>query len=86
MPVTMEATKVPKIANVTMAPKLEKNGFCKIKNPYQRLSYTNSNKEAKMKGLGVRQLVINKRFVFSAFRFLANLLREVAIIPVNNVT
>lgn len=31
MPVTMEATKVPKIANVTMAPKLEKNGFCKIK-------------------------------------------------------
>lgn len=31
MPVTKEARKVPKIANVTMAPKLEKNGFCKIK-------------------------------------------------------
>lgn len=31
IPVTKEATKVPKIANVTMAPKLEKNGFCKVK-------------------------------------------------------
>lgn len=28
-PVTTEAIKVPKIANVTMAPKLEKKGFCK---------------------------------------------------------
>lgn len=31
MPVTIEARKVPKIANVTMAPKLEKNGFCKVR-------------------------------------------------------
>lgn len=29
MPVTTEAIKVPKRANVTIAPKLEKNGFCK---------------------------------------------------------
>jgi len=28
-PVTMEARKVPNIANVTIAPKLEKKGFCK---------------------------------------------------------
>ena len=31
-PVTIEAIKVPRIANVTMAPKLEKNGFCKTHN------------------------------------------------------
>jgi len=28
-PVTMEARKVPSMANVTIAPKLEKKGFCK---------------------------------------------------------
>ena len=28
IPVTIEAKKVPKIANITMAPKLEKKGFC----------------------------------------------------------
>lgn len=28
-PVTTEAIKVPNMENVTMAPKLEKNGFCK---------------------------------------------------------
>ena len=28
IPVTIEAKKVPKIANVTMAPKLEKKAFC----------------------------------------------------------
>lgn len=27
-PVTMEARNVPNIANVTIAPKLEKKGFC----------------------------------------------------------
>jgi hypothetical protein len=27
-PVTIEAINVPSIANVTMAPKFEKNGFC----------------------------------------------------------
>ena len=30
MPVTIEDIKVPRIAKVTMAPKLEKNGFCKL--------------------------------------------------------
>lgn len=29
IPVTTEAIKVPRIAKVTMAPKLEKKGFCK---------------------------------------------------------
>lgn len=31
-PVTVEAINVPRIANVTMAPKFEKNGFCKRHN------------------------------------------------------
>lgn len=30
-PVTIEATNVPRIANVTIAPKFEKKGFCKIR-------------------------------------------------------
>jgi len=29
IPVTIEAIKVPNIANVTIAPKFEKKGFCK---------------------------------------------------------
>jgi hypothetical protein len=37
-PVTIEAMKVPRIAKVIMAPKFEKNGFCKntsqVRNPY----------------------------------------------------
>jgi hypothetical protein len=41
-PVTIEARKVPKIANVTIAPKFEKKGFCKkphyhkVKRPLQK--------------------------------------------------
>lgn len=31
-PVTIEAINVPPIANVTMAPKFEKKGFCKGRN------------------------------------------------------
>lgn len=31
-PVTTEAIKVPRIAKVTMAPKLEKKGFCEDNN------------------------------------------------------
>lgn len=31
MPVTIDAIKVPRIANVIIAPKFEKNGFCQDK-------------------------------------------------------
>lgn len=37
-PVTIEAIKVPRIANVTMAPKFEKNGFCKLEEGSRLLS------------------------------------------------
>lgn len=35
----MAATKVPKIAKVTIAPKFEKNGFYKMKNKIVMLCY-----------------------------------------------
>lgn len=80
MPVTMEATKVPKIAKVTMAPKLEKNGFCKIKFITEVILQSN-NKEIKIKVISiisgkviflggnpkVRKETIHKRFIFLDF-------------------
>lgn len=42
-PVTTEAINVPKIANVTMAPKFEKNGFCQ----YQLYKYIRNNFKCK---------------------------------------
>jgi hypothetical protein len=36
-PVTIEAMKVPRIANVMIAPKFEKNGFYKRKDNYSMI-------------------------------------------------
>lgn len=56
-PVTTEANKVPNIANVTIAPKFEKNGFCKKPHyqslislkPFPKKTKFKSNKENTMK-------------------------------------
>ena len=56
IPVTIEAMKVPNIANVTIAPKFEKKGFCKgitLLTPSQKASpYKQSKRPEKRKHSG----------------------------------
>jgi hypothetical protein len=53
-PVTMEAIKVPRIANVIIAPKFEKNGFYKRTNIY----LTSTDIILRKKGLSVIQYLL----------------------------
>jgi len=55
-PVTIEAMKVPRIANVMIAPKFEKNGFYKRKENCIMINYTEYSRQ--LRGLRIQHLLV----------------------------
>ena len=55
-PVTIEAMKVPRIANVMIAPKFEKNDFYKGKENYIMINYDGYSRQ--LRGLRIQQVLV----------------------------